>query len=147
LPVIEEVRHSFDRLSIEEFCRKYTIFTTDISFKFNITDNSNPSPIQTASKELDCGMGIPSSYNDDENEIILARGLLEAITTGPLKAKRRIDLPALHRITVDQWNKTDSIHSYKAEEFSRRLLNVLEKRKSAYELLRRYRDLLIISNN
>jgi hypothetical protein len=36
--------------------------------------------------------------------------------------------------------QTDIIHSYKAEEFSRRLLNVLEKRKSAYELLRRYRE-------
>ncbi len=43
---------------------------------------------------------------------------------GPRKAKIRIEFPALHRITVDQWSKTDSIHSYKAEEFSRRLLNL-----------------------
>ena len=143
LPVIEEVRHSLDRLSIEEFCRKYPIFTTDISFKFSITDNSNTPSIQAALKDLGCGIGIPESYNDHEkdvNDIILVRGLLETIVKGPRKAKIRIEFPALHRITVDQWSKTDSIHSYKAEEFSRRLLNVREKRKSVYELLCRYRE-------
>ena len=42
LPVIDdEVTGSLDRLCIEEYCRKYPIFTTDISFKFSITDNSN----------------------------------------------------------------------------------------------------------
>lgn len=85
-------------------------------------------------------MGFPLSYNDHENDILLTRGLLETIAKGPPKAKIRIEFPALHRITADQWNKTDSIHSYKAEEFSRRLLNVREKRKSAYDLLRRYRE-------
>ena len=143
LPIIEEVRHSLDRLSVEEFCRKYPIFTTDISFKFSITDNSNTPSIQTALKDLDCRNEIPESHNDNEkdvNDIILAHGLLETITKGPPKATIKIDFPSIHRITVDQWNKTDSIHSYKAEEFSRRLLNVREKRKSAYELLCRYRE-------
>lgn len=143
LPIIDEVRNSLNRLSIEEFCRKYPIFTTDISFKFSITDNSNTPPIQTALKDLDYGNDIPESYNDrekDVSDIILARGLLETITRGPPKAKTRIDFPALHRITIDQWKKTDSIHSYKAEEFSRRLLNVREKQKSAYDLLCRYRE-------
>jgi hypothetical protein len=89
LPIIEEVRLSLDRLSIEEFCRKYPIFTTDISFKFGIIDNSNPPPLQTALNDLDCGTGIPSSYNDHEKDTILARGLLETITKGPPKAKIR----------------------------------------------------------
>jgi hypothetical protein len=139
LPIVDEVKYSLDRLSIEEFCRKYPIFSTDISFNFSITDNSDTCH-QTVHKDLDYGMRITSSYNDLENDTILARGLLETIAKGPPKAKIRIDFPALHRITVDQWNKTDSIHSYKAEEFSRRLLNVVEKRTSVYELLRRFRE-------
>ena len=39
LPVIDEVRNSLNRDYIEEFCRKYSLLTTDISFKFTILDD------------------------------------------------------------------------------------------------------------
>ena len=85
-----------------------------------------------------------SHYHNNKKsdiEIMIAKGLLETITTnGPTNARIRIDFPALHPIPTDQWNKTDSIHSYKAEEFSRRLLNVYEREKTVYDVLRRYRE-------
>lgn len=144
LPVINEVRDSLDRLCIEEFCRKYTIFNTDISFKISITDNSNSNLSQTA-LETSYNLGITDSRFDinnkkSDNEIMIAKGLLEAITKGPSKARISIDFPAIHPITAEQWNKADSIHSYKAEEFSRRLLNVQERWRTVYDILRRYRE-------
>jgi hypothetical protein len=39
LPVIDEVRNSLDRKYFEQFFRKYSILTTDISFKFSIIDD------------------------------------------------------------------------------------------------------------
>jgi hypothetical protein len=51
-----------------------------------------------------------------------------------------INLPALHPISTDKWNKTDSIHSYKSEEFIRRILNVHDKKVTVYDLLRRFRE-------
>ena len=142
LPIINEVRCSLDRLSIEEFCRKYPIFTTDISFKISITDNSNSS---RRAPQTNHDMEIAESHldNNDEKsdvETMMAKGLLETITDGPPKARISIDFPALHPITTDQWEKIDSIHSYKAEEFSRRILNVRERWKTVYEILRRYRE-------
>ena len=43
LPVIDEVRvrNNLDRNYIERFCRRYSILTTDISFKFTILDDIN----------------------------------------------------------------------------------------------------------
>jgi hypothetical protein len=146
LPIIDEVRCSLDRLCIEEFCRKYTIFTADILFKISITDNSNSTPLPRAVKEIVYDMGITNNSNHNNNKksdngIMISKGLLETITTNsPTKARIRIDFPALHPISTDQWNKTDSIHSYKAEEFARRLLNVHEKEKTVYDVLRRYRE-------
>ncbi|HEY7080151.1 MAG TPA: hypothetical protein VH500_10645 [Nitrososphaeraceae archaeon] len=144
LPVIDEVRYSLDRLCIEEFCRKYPIFTTDISFKISITDNSNSNSSGRA-LETSYNMGNTESHLENnnkksDNEIMIAKGLLEAISKGPPKARISIDFPAIHPITTELWNKADSIHSYKAEEFSRRLLNVQERWKTGYDILRRYRE-------
>jgi hypothetical protein len=36
---IEEVCNSLDRRYIEEFCRKYSLLSTDISFEFHIIDD------------------------------------------------------------------------------------------------------------
>jgi len=38
LPIIDEVRNSLTRDYIKEFCLKYVLFTTDISFNFTIND-------------------------------------------------------------------------------------------------------------
>ncbi|MGH9990567.1 MAG: hypothetical protein ACREAS_09035, partial [Nitrososphaera sp.] len=40
LPIPDEIRTDFDRACIEEFCKKYPLFTTDITFRFQITDTS-----------------------------------------------------------------------------------------------------------
>ena len=53
LPVIDEVRNSLDRNYIEQFCRKYSILTTDISFKFRIIDDiTHTEPEQEEDSEL-----------------------------------------------------------------------------------------------
>jgi hypothetical protein len=38
LPIIEEVKRYIDIPSLERFCRRYTIFTTDISFEIRLVD-------------------------------------------------------------------------------------------------------------
>ena len=40
LPIIDEVRDLLNIHAIEQFCRRYPIFTTDISFRFKLVDNS-----------------------------------------------------------------------------------------------------------
>lgn len=107
LPVIDdEVRDSLDRLCLEEYCRKYPIFTTDISFAFNIiADIYNTST------------AIVRQQKRSNEQKTIAKELL----TAPVN-RVTINLPALHPISTDKWNKTDSIHSYKSEEFIRRIL-------------------------
>ena len=51
LPVIHEVNGLLTRSYIEQFCRKYPIFTSDISFKFSIINESNVSNTITNSTE------------------------------------------------------------------------------------------------
>jgi hypothetical protein len=45
LPVIDEVRNDLTRDYIEEFCRKYTLFNTGVSFKFTIIDFIHHGPV------------------------------------------------------------------------------------------------------
>jgi hypothetical protein len=53
----------------------------------------------------------------------------------------------LHPISAEKWNKTDSIHSYRSEEFVRRILNVHDKKVPIYNLLRRFREGTNIKRN
>ncbi len=104
LPVIDEVKNKLTRDYIEEFCRKYTLFTTDISFKFSILDDIN--------------------HNHEE----------------PNGAILHIDLPALHPIAAD-WKNKPSIHSYKPEEFIRRLTGAHDKdNTTVYEILLEFKE-------
>lgn len=43
LPIIDEVRNTLNSLYIERFCRKYSLLTTDISFRFHIQVNETGS--------------------------------------------------------------------------------------------------------
>jgi hypothetical protein len=141
LPIIDEVRDSLDRLCIEEYCRKYPIFTTDISFKFSIIDNSSTtSNISKTNKAVLTSSSAVVAQGKSNELNIIARGLLTALTSGPPKAKVTIDFPALHPISTEKWNKTDSIHSYKPEEFIRRVLNLRNREKIVYDVLRRIRE-------
>jgi hypothetical protein len=125
LPVIDdEVRDSLDRACLEEYCRKYPIFTTDISFIFNIiADSSNTSNV------------IVHQQKRINEQKTISKELLTAPSN-----RVTINLPALHPISTDKWNKTDSIHSYKSEEFIRRILNVHDKKVAVYDLLRIFRE-------
>lgn len=140
LPVIDDdTRDSLDRLFLEEYCRKYPIFTTDISFKFSITDNSE----SVTSKGTKTN-GTPSSselvsQNKSNKFDVIANSSLKALASSSPTAIVSIDFP-LHPISTERWNKTDSIHSYKSEEFVRRIFNVHDKKVAVYDLLRRFRE-------
>lgn len=41
LPIPDEVRNDLNRICIEDFCKKYPLFTTDITFRFQIIDKSS----------------------------------------------------------------------------------------------------------
>ena len=117
LPVIDEVRNNLNRKYVEQFLRKYSIFTTDISFKLHIADDINPEAVD---------------YDDAYTEKILS------IMTN--KGTVNIDIPALHPITAEkEWSNSNSIHSYKPDEFIRRITNVHDKDStSVYDVLLTY---------
>ena len=108
LPVISEVRGILNGSYVQQFCRKYTIFTTNIEFEFNITD-STTSTKQNRNRHLHAGKIITFS------------------------------LPALH--SISKWTNSNSIHSYKPEEFLARIMNVHRKdRTSVYDVLLTFRE-------
>ena len=120
LPVIDEVKNKLTRDYIEEFCRKYTLFTTDISFKFSILDDIN--------------------HIKSHDEADVAEEFVKKLSKGPDRAILHIDLPALHPIAAD-WKNIPSIHSYKPEEFIRRLTGVHDKdNTTVYEILLEFRE-------
>ena len=89
------MRNNLTRDYVEEFCRKYTLFTTDISFKFSIIDDiTHEPPMQEmVYKETDIG-----------------RELVEALSKVPPKGILHIDIPALHPISTDKdWSNANSI--------------------------------------
>ena len=61
LPVIDEVRNNLNRKYVEQFLRKYSIFTTDISFKFQIADDINPEAV-----DYDDADTVENTFNNDE---------------------------------------------------------------------------------
>lgn len=128
LPVIDEVRNDLTRDFIEEFCRKYILFTTDISFKFTIVDDI----YHPINKE--------KQVSETEHEIHASK-LIDALTRVPPKGILHIDVPSLHPISIDRdWSNGDSIHSYMPEEFMRRIRDVHDKTRSVYDVLRTFRE-------
>ena len=104
LPIIDEVRSNLNRYSIESFCRKYTVFTTDISFKFRILDdsssiNSNSSNITTTSTASQQQQQEHNNINNSNEELMTQ--FMEVLSKPPPKAILNIEVPALHPIATD----------------------------------------------
>ena len=120
LPIIDEVRDSLNKQTIVSFCKTYPIFTTDITFKFEITDTSTPPrPIAATNDEE---RDVHDEDLDEEAEVEV---ILDAINNleSPM-ATTKIEYPALHPISSEVWNKQNSVHSYTLEEFKRRIVNM-----------------------
>ena len=123
LPIVDEVRNGLTRDYIEKYCRRYTLLSTDISFNFKIIDDITRT----------------DTSNDDRNDLNIQEELTKALSTVPERGVLNIEIPALHPI-ASEWKNVDSIHSYKPEEFKRRLLNVLDIKISVYDVLSKFRE-------
>ena len=130
-PIIEEVS-DLDIHTIEQFCKEYPIFTTDISFKFRLVDNSI-----SRSKKSDTEENHYVDSNKFENA---SQELVRVLTSPAHKATIKIDFPALQPI-VKGWNNISSIHSYKPQEFVSSITSVYDKQSTrVYDVLRMFRE-------
>jgi hypothetical protein len=119
-PIIDEV--SLDIRNIERFCRQYIMLTTDIAFKFQLTDNSTD---DTPFIDTDGIIDFTSDFVD---------------ITSPTSPPIKIDAPALHSIST-KWNNISSIHSSKPEEFVSSFTSVYDKDKTiVYDVLRTFKE-------
>jgi hypothetical protein len=112
LPIPDEVRNDLARVSIENYCKKYPLFTTDITFEFQITDNSSYGSAEAK----------PTQNSDSDSEILST--FLTTITSMSPRATINIEYNALHPISTEPWYKQNTVHSYTAEEFKGRLVNM-----------------------
>jgi hypothetical protein len=133
-PIIEEVRDRLDMQTIQRFCRKYVIFTTDISFKFRFIDNSTHRSNNNKNSEN-------SEFTETETGTKDFLSDLVNVITGPApKAAVNIDLPALHSI-YSKWNNRSSVHSINPEEFTSAFTTVHDKEQmKIYDVLRTFRE-------
>jgi hypothetical protein len=131
LPIPNEVRNDLSRDCIENFCKKYPLYTTDITFKFQITDNSSYENIEAKPE--------PAQKPDSE----ISKLILSTIAGESPKATINMEYNALHPISREPWYKQNTIHSYTAEEFKRRLVNMDPKqaiKTRTYDFLMTYRE-------
>ena len=138
LPIPNDVTDALSRACIKEFCKKYPIFTTDITFKFEITDNS--SSVESIEAEQTKIADHPN-YEISDSEI--ANTILTTIAGDSPRATVNIEYNALHSISTESWNKQNSVHSYTPEEFKRRILNIDHTQVPhirIYDLLQIYRE-------
>ncbi|MGH9982502.1 MAG: hypothetical protein ACRD8W_00925 [Nitrososphaeraceae archaeon] len=125
LPIPDEVRTDLNRTRIEDFCKKYPLFTTDITFRFQIIDNSSYESVEAK----------PAQNSDSEIPITM--------TSGSPSAAINIEYNALHPISKEPWYKQNTIHSYTAEEFKGRLVNMDSQQATGirvYNFLTTYRE-------
>jgi hypothetical protein len=128
LPIPDGVRNNLTGACIENFCRMYPLFTTDINFKFQITDNSLYGSVEESAQNSDSE--IPKAF-------------LTAIAGESPKATIDIKYNALHPISTEPWYKQNTVHSYTAEEFKGRIVNmdsILASEIWVYNLLTTYRE-------
>jgi hypothetical protein len=141
LPIINEVRDSVNKQDLIDFCKKYPIFTTDITFRFEVTDTSTPTrSIPATNDEED----EQQEHNEDLDEEANTQVILGAINNleSPM-AITKIEYTALHPISSEVWNRQNSVHSYTLEEFRRRIVNMDSNqaaRTQIYEVLKAYRE-------
>ncbi len=144
LPIIDEVRNTLDSPYVERFCRKYSVLTTDISFRFNIqVDESKLSrqSASTASTNNSC-----TKISDDDHYLLTE--LVTSISKHLSKDASVIEVSALHPIAASGlWNNPDSIHSYLPEEFMNRIVNVHDKSITVYDALHSFREGTNIKKN
>ena len=81
LPIIDEVRNGLDKQSITDFSRKYPIFTTDLTFRFEVTDTSTPPNHVTHDTEEEVDTEADEDAKDSE-EVDKERVILNAIGDG-----------------------------------------------------------------
>jgi hypothetical protein len=131
-PIIDEVSSSLDIHAIEQFCKEYPIFTTDISFKFRLIDNSSNK--QASNNNYNRENAV---CNTDKN---IAGELVTTLASPARKATIKIEFPALHPISKG-WNNISSIHSYKPEEFVSSITSIYDKQSTrVYDVLRMFRE-------
>lgn len=140
LPIIEEIKYALDRKCIEDFCKRYPLFTTDVTFRFHITDNSNYYYDNVNNNSIGI-LGRGDDYNNDgdtDNNTsnnknsskynpssgVFAKTLVNTALAESPKAIVNIEYQALHPISSEFWNKQNSVHSYTPEEFKRRIVNI-----------------------
>lgn len=129
--MVDEARN-LDRATIEDYCRKYPLFTTDITFKFHITDNSTPP--------------APEPEEEEEAEptnVKIGKALMTALSSPAPRATINIEYKALHAISTEAWHKQNSIRAYMPEEFKARFVNMDSKeadQTTVYDLLATYRE-------
>jgi hypothetical protein len=131
LPIIDEVRNRLDINAIEQYCREYPIFTTDISFRFKLVNNSPEA-------ETNSSNNSNNVYDTTKNERIpeVAKPL-----TGPApKAAIEMEYHALHPI-AEKWNNKASVHSYKPGEFTTFIESVHNKvNTTVYKRIQQLRE-------
>jgi hypothetical protein len=130
-PIIDEVRNTLDIHKIEKFCRKSIIFTTDISFRFRLIDNSR--------RKINHDDNDDINTSNNNKELFLSE-LVSTITSPAPKAAIEIDSPALHSISKS-WNNNSTIHSYNPEEFLTAFTSNHDKTNTTvYDVLRTFKE-------
>jgi hypothetical protein len=147
LPIIDEVRNTLNSPYIKRFCRKYSLLTTDISFRFHIQVNETLLS-QQGQAQTSTGSTSSSSTKITDDDHDLRTQLVTAISRLLSKDASIIEVPALHPIAASElWNNPDSIHSYLPEEFLNRIANIHDKSIIVYDASRSFREGTNIKKN
>src|SRR5215211_1957601 len=134
-PIIDEVQNDLNIHKIEQFCRQYILFTTDISFSFRLIDNSMD--------RVDEGGNLITSNDDNNNDSNsskkdFAELFMDTLASPARKATIKIDAPACHSINPN-WKNISTIHSFTPEEFTAAITSVYDKQNTTvYDVLRTF---------
>ena len=118
--IVDEV--NLDIQELAQFCREYPIFTTDISFKFRLVDNS---PL-IQQQQVPSSTTTTTTTTTPNNNKDLEKAIGAALKSSAPRATIKIDYPALHSIAT-KWRNISSIHSYKPVEFKTFIESVYDK--------------------
>jgi hypothetical protein len=136
LPIVEELVGCCSDgglvAKLKEFCQTYALFTTDISFKFRIVDNSKD--------KLEDYNKIATTICSND----IGKDLVHTIVNRPPARKAAVNIEYLASEAISKnWSNITSAHFYKAEEYMTCITNVYDKSVSLYDLLlkRRFREI------
>jgi hypothetical protein len=114
-----------DIKELAQFCREYPIFTTDISFKFRLVDNS-PFPLIQKQEKFSDNPQVRASNLDIE------KAVAKTLVSPAPRATIKIEYPALHPIST-KWRNIASIHSYRPTEFITFIESVADKENTSVD--------------